>query len=161
MDRLSSREIGLAVLRWGGDILRSPGMEKEKRYLQHGKVTVYRHSLSVACLSLYLARRFRVPVEERALVRGALLHDSFLYDWHVREPSHRWHGFRHAGFALRNASRDFQLGPIERDIIRKHMFPLNLALPRYRESALVSLADKLCAAGETINLPRPGWNLAI
>lgn len=37
-------------------------------------------------------------------------------------------------------------------MIRKHMFPLNLRPPRYRESVLVSCADKLCALGEMVEL---------
>lgn len=160
MGNVTRQEIGLALLHYGGDILRSQGMALEKGFLQHGTVTVYRHSLSVACLSLYLCRRFEISVDERALVRGALLHDYFLYDWHVPDPSHRWHGVRHAYFALQNATRDFQLGPVERDIIRKHMFPLNLALPRYRESVVVSLADKLCALWETVDPERFGIELA-
>lgn len=81
---------------------------------------------------------------------GALLHDYFLYDWHVPDKSHRWHGFFHAGKALANASRDFTLGKIERDMIASHMFPLNITLPRYRESVILCIADKLCATEETV-----------
>ena len=54
--------------------------------------------------------------------------------------------------ALDNAQRDFHLNAVERDVIRKHMFPLNLRPPRYRESVLVSCADKLCALGEMVEL---------
>lgn len=64
----------------------------------------------------------------------------------------KWHGFRHAQRALDNAQRDFHLNAVERDVIRKHMFPLNLRPPRYRESVLVSCADKLCALGEMVEL---------
>lgn len=153
MTPVSRREIAVLLLKYGGDILHSVGMEREKRFMQHGTVSVYGHSVSVAYLSLYLARRFRITVDERALVRGALLHDYFLYDWHIPSEQNQWHGFRHARLALQNAERDFELGAIERDIIRKHMFPLNLALPRYRESVLVCVADKICATTETLSLP--------
>ena len=51
---------------------------------------------------------------------------------------------------VKNARRDFQLGEIEQDVIQKHMFPLNLKPPKYKESALVCLADKLSALEETI-----------
>lgn len=137
------------VWQYGGDILRAERMQEEKRFLQHGKVSVYRHSVRVACTAVYLAKRFGISVNLRALVRGALLHDYFLYDWHVPDKNHRLHGFTHARKALKNARRDFELGAIEQDIIAKHMFPLNLAPPRYRESVLVCLADKLSAAAET------------
>ena len=155
MNSVNRREIGILLLKYGDDILRSDGMQQEREYMQHGSVSVYRHSVSVAYLSLYLARRWDISVDERALIRGALLHDYFLYDWHVPDPAHRWHGFHHAQKALENAARDFHLGPIERDIIKKHMFPLNLAAPRYRESVLVCVADKICAVGETFSLPAP------
>lgn len=132
----------------GGDILSSPGMLSEKEFIQHGNVTVYKHSLSVAVTCLLLAEKFGIRVDESSLVRGALLHDYFLYDWHVADPSHRLHGFIHAKKALENAERDFTLNDIERNMIKCHMFPMNLTLPRYRESVILWVADKLCAAGE-------------
>ena len=143
--------IETAVNFYGGDILSSPGMQMEKLFFQHGHITVYAHSVAVACLCLYLARVLHLRVNRRALVRGALLHDYFLYDWHVPDPSHRLHGFFHPRRALQNADRDFILGPIERDMIRRHMFPLTLTPPKYRESALVCAADKLCALCETVS----------
>ena len=85
----------------------------------------------------------------RALIRGALLHDYFLYDWHEADKSHRFHGFIHAGRALLNAEKDFELSDIERNMIKSHMFPLNPVLPRYRESVILCVADKICAARET------------
>ena len=135
------------VRREGADILASPGMEKTKAFTQHGGTSVFQHCLNVACESLLLARRLKRPVNERAMVRGALLHDYFLYDWH--QPGHGLHGFHHAKAAWRNATRDFELGYIEQDVIRKHMFPLNIAPPACRESLIVCLADKICALRET------------
>ena len=87
----------------GADILKSANMQKEKKFLQHGKVSVYTHSVRVAVLSLFLAELLRVKVNEEAMMRGALLHDYFLYDWHEKDDSHRWHGFSHARAALKNA----------------------------------------------------------
>ena len=134
----------------GSDILASANMQLEKQFMQHGNVSVFDHSVAVACTCIWLSDRLRIRVDERALVRGALLHDYFLYDWHVPDKSHRWHGFFHAGKALANASRDFTLGKIERDMIARHMFPLNITLPRYRESVILCIADKLCATEETV-----------
>lgn len=141
--------------RFGEDILRSPGMQSEKSCLQHGNVSVFTHSVAVACTCIWLSRllyRFlRIRMNERILIRGALLHDYFLYDWHVPDKSHRLHGFFHARQAWKNASRDFALGEIERDMILRHMFPLNLRPPAYRESIILCIADKLCAAEETLS----------
>lgn len=79
-------------------------LEKEGRlgltrsFIQHGDVSVYAHMLSVARHSLHMAQvlaRAGVDIDTRSLVRGALLHDYFLYDWHDSDPSHRLHGFKH------------------------------------------------------------------
>lgn len=134
----------------GADILKSANMQKEKKFMQHGKVSVYSHSVKVAVLSLFLAELFRLKVNRDAMMRGALLHDYFLYDWHEKDDSHKWHGFSHARTALKNARKDFELNEIEQDVIEKHMFPLNLHPPKYKESALVCIADKLSALDETI-----------
>ncbi|MBE5958861.1 MAG: HD domain-containing protein [Lachnospiraceae bacterium] len=120
-------------------------MQYSKTNKHHGEVSVYNHSVDVALISLKLARRFRIKVDEKSLVRGALLHDYYLYDWHEPDESHRLHGFSHAKKAFINASKDFDLNDIEKDIIIKHMFPLNLSLPVYKESVLVCLADKISA----------------
>ena len=122
----------------------------EKNAIQHGLTTVYEHSVGVAGASLKLAEFFRLKVNEKALIRGALLHDYFLYDWHEKDDSHKWHGFHHAKKALENALEDFKLNEIERDIIACHMFPLNIRPPKYRESWLVCYADKVCSGLETV-----------
>ena len=87
-------------------------------------------------------------MREEALSRGALLHDYFLYDWHVRDPLRKKHAFFHPSAALENARRVFELSEVECDIIRKHMFPLTPVPPRYREGWLVVLADKVCSVYE-------------
>ena len=50
----------------------------------------------------------------------------------------------------KQALKEFELTEHEIDIIMKHMFPLTLRPPRYREAVLVCIADKICAWGETI-----------
>ena len=39
---------------------------------------------------------------------------------------------------------NFEITELEKDIIVKHMFPLNIALPRYRETVVIILVDKYC-----------------
>lgn len=97
-----------------------------------------------------IAKALRMKVDRKALVRGALLHDYFLYDWHEKEEWHRLHGFRHPYFALRNASRDFKLSRIEENVILRHMFPLTPIPPSCREAWIVCMADKYCSARETM-----------
>ena len=93
-------------------------LEKEGHYtatrrcIQHGKVSVYAHCVSVADTACVLAETLHLRVNERALIRGALLHDYFLYDWHDKANGHHWHGFTHPGTALHNASEDWKLTPV-------------------------------------------------
>ncbi len=132
------------------EVCKNSRMLESCRYMQHGCTSVFRHSVLVAHYSLYLAWKMHVPVDERSLIRGALLHDYFLYDWHEKDDSHKWHGFHHAAKALENAMEDFKLNEIEQDIIACHMFPLNIRPPKYRESWLVCYADKVCSGLETV-----------
>lgn len=141
------------LLLHGGDILKSPGMQIAKENMQHGSVSVFEHSVCVALVCLWLVHRLHLKVNQRALVRGALLHDYFLYDWHDKDPSHRLHGFTHPRRALENAAADWELTDRERDIILHHMFPLTPLPPRSREAWLVCLADKLCAVQEMAMTP--------
>ena len=126
-------------------------MEKSKQFYQHGMTSVYSHSLNVAYESCYLAEKFHLQVDYDALIRGAFLHDYFLYDWHDKgHKLKRPHGFYHPGVALQNAMEDFSLSKIEKDIIKKHMFPLTVAPPACLEAWVVCLADKVCSTRETM-----------
>jgi uncharacterized protein len=116
--------------------------------MQHGEVSCYTHILAVAYFSVRIAKKLKLNVDYESLIRGALLHDYFLYDWRERERPYRFHGFRHAKVALANASRDFTLNKVEEEIIAKHMFPLNIVPPTTKESLIVTLVDKYCATYE-------------
>lgn len=125
-----------------------------KKYIQHGNTSTYLHCIQVAYHSYCLANRLPFRYDIRSVVRGAMLHDFYLYDWHIPDPSHRLHGYVHPGFALKNARRYFKLNQIEEDIIRTHMWPLTLTkLPIYKESLLVCLVDKFCSLAETFRIP--------
>ena len=146
------KETAAAVVhRYGGDILGSQGMCLSQSFRQHGDVSVALHCFFAAVVCVRLARALALRVDTRALVRGALLHDYFLYDWHDPDPSHRLHGFRHPFFALRNAEDDFTLDERERNIIARHMFPLVPMPPTCREAWIVCGADKLVALRETLD----------
>ena len=135
---------------YGKDILDSKSIQIQTHCLQHGKRTVFEHSLAVALMCLTINEFLHLKLNERRLIRGALLHDYFLYDWHVKDKSHRLHGFRHPYFALENARKEYELDPVLEDMIVKHMFPLIPIPPKYKESWVLCIADKICASKETI-----------
>lgn len=125
-----------------------------KQYIQHGSTSVYEHCVNVACLSLWIYEKTGIKVNKYSLVKGALLHDYFLYDWHVPDKTHRLHGFTHPGVAFKNASQSFKLNEREKDIIIKHMFPLTPVPPYFKESWIVTIADKICSIMEILHLKR-------
>ena len=132
------------------DLDRTGRLALARAAIQHGSTTVFAHCVKVACFSLFLANKLHIPVNTHALLRGALLHDYFLYDWHEKNAGHRFHGFTHPATALKNAQEDFMLTPVEKDIIARHMFPLCPIPPRCREAWLVCAADKYCALLEAL-----------
>ena len=135
-------------------------LEKEGRlsltkgFIQHGNVSVYEHCLAVCVCSIKIARMLRIRYDLRALIRGALLHDYFLYDWHAKYKPTKdigLHGRIHPTIALFNARKDYNINRIEADIISKHMFPLTFTPPKYRESVIVCIVDKFCSIYEVFS----------
>ncbi len=140
----SDKKVFLSVL---GELANTPSVQKMKKYIQHSDISTYRHCLRVTKKSLILARLFKLNVNREELIRGAMLHDYFLYDWHTR--GDHLHGYHHPHIAARNAHRDFNLNSKELNIIESHMWPLTLFhFPRSTEAALVCIADKLCSTEE-------------
>lgn len=64
-------------------VLACPEVQSMRAFIQHGRVSCLEHSLSVAYYSYWLCRRLHLRVDGDSLIRGALLHDFFLYDWHT------------------------------------------------------------------------------
>ena len=124
-------------------------------FVQHGDTTVREHCIHVAQTAFFMAVKFDIKVDEEALIRGALLHDYFLYDWHVKTAANMIHGFTHPRMAYREAKKDFNLKRTEADMIIHHMFPLTPMPPNTKEGILLCIADKLCATGETIRGKQP------
>ncbi len=148
------RELNKQIRDAAADILKSKNFYSTKEFIQHGSMTVNNHSMSVAKYSLAISDRLHIPCSRRELIRGALLHDYFLYDWHDKDENdpHTLHGFYHPGRALRNASREYNLTPREKDIIKKHMWPLTVVPPACREAWIVTTADKWCSLLETLHI---------
>ena len=148
------RELHRQIREAAPDILSSVNFISTKGHIQHGDMTVNQHCLNVAKLSIAISEKLHIRCVKNEMIRGALLHDYFLYDWHVgeaRKPQNL-HGFYHPGIALKNASKEYDLTPREMDIISKHMWPLTLTkIPRCREAWIVTTADKWCSLLETVH----------
>ncbi len=149
-------KVGDVIKKDGMDILRSEHHKKTKRDIQHGNMSVRQHEINVARYSIRISEMLGIPCDKRALVRGALLHDFFQYDWHDKDHANvfRLHGIHHPGIALKNAEKEFVLSDLEKEIIRKHMWPLTVIPPTCREAWIVSMADKYCSLMETVRIHR-------
>ena len=125
---------------------------KLKEYFHHNS-SIYVHVQDVAYLSYRICKFLKLDYCSAA--RGALLHDFFLYDWRNHDvpdlSSNKFHGIAHPGIALANARKHFSVNEIEADIIRKHMWPLTIIPPKYKESFIVSFADKYLSSKEFIS----------
>lgn len=136
------------------ELLTSDQVYGMMNFTQHGNTSTFTHCLIVSYYSYLLSQRLRITLDSQSLVRGAMLHDFYLYDWHIPEKSHKLHGFVHPKIALYNARQHFRLNKIEEDIIEKHMWPLTIhKVPTYRESVIVMIVDKICSLTETFYLP--------
>ena len=142
------------IKRYGKDILEDKGYQMEKEFCQHGVVSTYEHSIAVTYVSVHMAlkSKHRRRLNIKSIVRGGLLHDYYMYDWHNPEVKGRKvHGYTHARCARENAIREFGITELEQKIIFCHMFPLNITrVPTRREAQLVCIADKVCATLETL-----------
>ena len=134
------------------DICEHEEFLKLKEFFHHNS-SIYAHVQDVAYLSYRIAKFLKL--DYRSAARGALLHDFFLYDWRNHDvpdlPRKKFHGLEHPKIALDNARKYFAVNEIEEDIIVKHMWPLTLVPPKYKESFIVSFADKYLSSKEFIS----------
>ena len=132
------------------DLLATPELQSLEKIPHHIPTTLLTHVRCVSYVAYALCGRY--GGDPRTAARGGLLHDLYYYDWHdFKDKSHRFHGFRHPGFALENARALLgELdGPTE-DCIKRHMFPFTPLPPVYRESAAVNAADKICSCCDVL-----------
>lgn len=127
------------------DILDNNKFMKIKECKHHG-ITRLEHSLRVSYYSYLIAKKLKLNYV--AVARGGLLHDFFTNE-DLSPKKQKLSVIFHPYEALKNASNTFKLSDIEKDIIINHMFPtLPHKIPKYLESWIVSLVDKVVATYE-------------
>ena len=133
------------------DILSNETVKQMHNYIQHGEISCYTHCYYVAYYTYLICKKLKL--DYKSAVRGAMLHDLFLYDWHITSPADinekGVHAWAHPRIALKNASKIFNLNDTEKDIIRNHMWPVTLKFPKTKEAFIVSCMDKYSATAET------------
>ncbi len=126
-------------------ILENKEFQKRKNFPHHGKISVYDHSLKVSKISYNIAKKFKLDYKSAAI--GGLLHDFYYKPWQndlEKKKFFKQHGFIHATEALENSKNIFPnlMNEKVENIIKRHMFPLNITPPTFKESWLVSFVDK-------------------
>ncbi|MBR2589357.1 MAG: HD domain-containing protein [Clostridia bacterium] len=136
------------------DLSTSDVVMQMDNFIQHGDITTLEHVLAVTYTTYILSKKMHADV--RSAVRGAMLHDLYLYDWHIKDPATRpplTHGFTHPAKAAENAQKYFEPTAKEVRIIRSHMWPLTVFhIPTSKEALIVTIADKYCAINETLGI---------
>ena len=129
------------------DLLNNDTVKQMKNFRQHYETSCFDHCLIASYYCYLYGKKFNLDYVSCA--RAAMLHDLFLYDWRKKQDDRKGlHAFTHPKTAYKNASKLFALNEKEKDIILKHMWPVTIALPKYKESYLLTLVDKYCALNE-------------
>ena len=122
---------------------------KKMNDIHHHNTTRYNHCLKVSYYSYKLAKLFGLKYEDVA--RGGLLHDFFsdrtIYHDKLKEKV-KLYTSEHPKLAVMNAKEHFNINEVEEDIIRTHMFPIDIKIPKYAESWIVSSVDKVMGTFE-------------
>lgn len=130
------------------DLLENESVQSLKQYRHHIKTTRFQHSLNVSYYNYVICKFFHWDAVSAA--RAGLLHDLYFYetDAYNREEMQESHSAHHPQVALENAASQFSINAVERDIIQKHMWPMTKKMPHYKESYVIVIVDKYCAALE-------------
>lgn len=115
-----------------------------KHELHHG-ISRYEHSLRVAKMTYVITKRLNLDYERAT--RAALLHDFFTgkdtISYNAKDTLKV-----HPSIALLNAKKYFDIDEKQSNMIEAHMFPICNVMPKYKESWIVTSADKIVASHE-------------
>ena len=120
------------------EIINSEKYQSLKSENHHG-LSRYDHSLRVARNTYRLSKKMKLDYV--SATRGALLHDYFTNEEYRNTKGMKKYSM-HPVIALNNAIREYDLNPIEENIIVSHMYPMGKIRPNCKESWLVSSVDK-------------------
>lgn len=141
MSKKNNKDFNIIV----DDILNNEEFKKLDDELHHG-ISRYNHALRVAKTTYHISKALHLKNAE-ATTRAALLHD-FYTDNQFNDERPREKLVLHPVLAVENAKKHYDINDLQENIITSHMFPLKGAIPKYKESWLVSGVDKSVALYE-------------
>lgn len=126
------------------DILINNKFKQLDNELHHG-ISRARHSLRVAKTTFTVTKKLHMDYKKAT--RAALLHDFYTND-DLNSSNCIKALSEHPKKALENANKFYDISNLEANIIEAHMFPFGKKLPKYKESWVVTCADKTIALYE-------------
>lgn len=146
--KLDVKELG-EYYNYVSDLFDTEEVQSLAQYEQHLEIDRLQHVIGVSYIAYKISKKLNWDYISAA--RGGVMHDLVYYDWREKEEGawHHGHGYKHPRLASLNAKElCADLNDKECDIIKKHMWPFTLALPKYKEGYAVIFADKYCATRE-------------
>ena len=149
------------------DILLNDEFQKRKLFPHHHEMSVWDHSILVSFRAFIIAKTFNARQDICAI--AGLLHDFYPWSWinteeleildggkYLEENKRKkktifeMHGFTHAKAAAENYIKYFPELENKRitNSIKRHMFPLNIIPPRYKEGIIITAVDKINSVHE-------------
>ncbi len=127
------------------NILENKEFNKIKNIEHHG-TNKFEHSMRVSYYGYHISKM--LGLDYQAVARAGLLHDFDLNKEGRNFKEKFVDTFTHPKKAVENASQLFSLTDMEKNIIQSHMFPFYVTLPKYAESWLVDMVDKVIGMSE-------------
>lgn len=112
--------------------------------LSHHGLDRFDHSMKVAYHSYKISKFLKLDYKSAA--RAGLLHDFFIIPNEADKKERFKSVFKHPNISVANSKKYFTLSKKEENIIKCHMFPLTLYIPKYKESWVVLMVDKMVSA---------------
>lgn len=132
-------------------LIKNKTVQQMKNFRQHYETSCFEHCYMASFYCYKICKKFHL--DYKSATRAAMLHDLFLYDWRKKQPDRKgFHAFTHAKTACKNACKLFELNEKEKSIIKTHMWPVTLEIPKSREAFILTLVDKHCALSESFKV---------
>lgn len=149
------KKIRREVFSYGDDIIHSDRFRKAKHVQHHIEYTVAVHSMEVAMYALLIARSLKRhnllhKLDERDLVRAALLHDIGMTEDAVHDSPSYKKAFSHPREGLRIARDEYKLNKLQLNAIQRHMWPIGIIPPTHVIGWILTAADNMSSFNEGV-----------
>lgn len=129
-------------------ILENKNFSQIDTIIHHG-TTRMNHSIRVSYYSYKIAKI--LCLDYKQIARAGLLHDFYLnrtVDYEKKKDKFLLFTTEHPKVAVENAKKYFELTEKEEDMIKTHMFPADYRIPKYAESWIICIVDKIVGTYE-------------